>query len=257
MRPAAPPTVTPEQVYCCPVWIFGAGRAPMGGENVGRGGPSPARPSLPVVMPGLVPLLSGLTSERALWRQARPSPPPCCHPGLDPGSSLSGTALARFPWTPDQVRGDNRGTRSDGVSIPQSEPRSDRCVGNPRITGPYTLSAKVKPDSNDLVPGIHVPPPPRPCPVRTAMPQDVDARNKSGHDGGGTVAGVTRARRNSHPEPADPSKTLRYRGPSPGRPALNRTDVEQVRGDSLGVVRGAGFRSTAGEKCGPRDLSAG
>ncbi len=36
-----------------------------------------------------------------------------------------------------------------------------------------------------LVPGIHVPPPPRPFPARTAMPQDVDARNKSGHDGGG------------------------------------------------------------------------
>ena len=34
-----------------------------------------------------------------------------------------------------------------------------------------------------LVPGIHVPPPPRPCPARTAMPQHVDARNKSGHDG--------------------------------------------------------------------------
>ncbi len=34
-----------------------------------------------------------------------------------------------------------------------------------------------------LVPGIHVPPPPRPRPARTAMPQDVDARNKSGHDG--------------------------------------------------------------------------
>ena len=33
-----------------------------------------------------------------------------------------------------------------------------------------------------LVPGIHVPPLPRPSPARTAMPQDVDARNKSGHD---------------------------------------------------------------------------
>ena len=33
-----------------------------------------------------------------------------------------------------------------------------------------------------LVPGIHAPLPPRPLPARTAMPQDVDARNKSGHD---------------------------------------------------------------------------
>ncbi len=38
-----------------------------------------------------------------------------------------------------------------------------------------------------LVPGIHVPPPPRPLPARTAMPQDVDARNKSGHDERGVV----------------------------------------------------------------------
>ena len=30
-----------------------------------------------------------------------------------------------------------------------------------------------------LVPGIHVPPPPRPRPARTAMPHGVDARNKS------------------------------------------------------------------------------
>ena len=48
-----------------------------------------------------------------------------------------------------------------------------------------------------LVPGIHVPPPPRPRPARTAMPQDVDARNKSGHDGGRKrgsvpVAGILR-----------------------------------------------------------------
>ena len=50
---------------------------------------------------------------------------PRCHPGLVPGSRLSGAALARFPpdpgtgsgtgrgpgqaWTPEQVRGDNGG----------------------------------------------------------------------------------------------------------------------------------------------------
>ena len=33
-----------------------------------------------------------------------------------------------------------------------------------------------------LVPGIHAYPPVRPLPACTAMPQDVDARNKSGHD---------------------------------------------------------------------------
>ena len=40
-----------------------------------------------------------------------------------------------------------------------------------------------------LVPGIHVGPPPRPLPARTAMPRDVDGRNKSGHDGGGVTTG--------------------------------------------------------------------
>ena len=42
------------------------------------------------------------------------------HPGLDPGSSLSGTALARLSpdrspgraWTPDRVRGDKRGAET-------------------------------------------------------------------------------------------------------------------------------------------------
>ena len=42
-----------------------------------------------------------------------------------------------------------------------------------------------------LVPGIHVAPPPRLCPARTAMPQDVDARNKSGHDGVGAGGAPT------------------------------------------------------------------
>ena len=40
-----------------------------------------------------------------------------------------------------------------------------------------------------LVPGIHVEPPPRSLRARTAMPQDVDGRNKSGHDGGGRRRG--------------------------------------------------------------------
>ena len=52
-----------------------------------------------------------------------------------------------------------------------------------------------------LVPGIHVPPPPRPLLARTAMPQGVDARNKSGHDGGGNGDGETPMRLNSRPEP--------------------------------------------------------
>ena len=73
-------------------------------------------PVTPTVMPGLAPLLSGLTlADRAYGPVIRGfpahlsgrgsdrgtlAPPvriPCCHPGLVPGSSLSDTALARFP----------------------------------------------------------------------------------------------------------------------------------------------------------------
>ena len=90
-------------------------------------------------MPGTSPLLSGLTladpvqgvgtGEFPAHRSGRGSdrgtlaPPvrvPCCHPGLDPGSSLSGTVIARFSpergpgraWTPDQVRGDSGGAET-------------------------------------------------------------------------------------------------------------------------------------------------
>ena len=44
--------------------------------------------------------------QRGRWRRT-PAPPahaPRCHPGLEPGPRLSGTALARLSWTPEQVR---------------------------------------------------------------------------------------------------------------------------------------------------------
>ena len=159
-------------------------------------------------MPGLVPLLSGLTSGRALCRQARPSPPLRCHPGLDPGSREAGRGRCLWPpdrcpgqaWTPDQVRGDNRGTRTARDGGPRSVSRSGGRAGNPPLPTPCTRSTEVKPDSNGTSPGIHVPPSPRPRPVRTAMPQDVDARNKSGHDdmGTGRASAMTGGGRRSH-----------------------------------------------------------
>ena len=113
-------------------------------------------------MPGTSPLLSGLTSERALCRQARPSPPPCCHPGLDPGSRLApdfdpgkaGRGRCLWLWTPDQVRGDNRGTRTAGDGGPRSVSRSGGRAGNPPVPTPCTGSTKVKPDSNGTSPGM-------------------------------------------------------------------------------------------------------
>ncbi len=71
-----------------------------------------------------------------------------------------------------------------------------------------------------LVPGIHVRPPARPLPACTAMPQDVDARNKSGHDavGGCRPDGRKLRDRNAMPPSSRPragrarSSTGRGRG---------------------------------------------
>ena len=112
---------TPDQVR---------GDAPGNRRDRGQG-PAMRVPSATtpfVVMPGLVPLLSGLDGSDPVQGVGRgrfpalppvrdtdrglPSLSPCCHPGLDPGSRATGTALARLPWTPDQVRGDNRGAET-------------------------------------------------------------------------------------------------------------------------------------------------
>ena len=155
---------------------------------------------LPAVMAGLVPLLSGLSrANRARGLAAgglpahrpnrgsdcgRLAPPvrvPCCHPGLVPGSRLSGTALARLPpdrgpgqaWTPEQVRGDSRGSRNGLVHRQGARP-------------------KVKPDSNGLVPAIHVSPHRGARREGTRRWPHVDARNKSGHDDKGGMPEDTR-----------------------------------------------------------------
>ena len=134
------------------------------------------------VMPGLTPLLSGLgrvdwvqhlgtgglSAHRSSRGSDRGTPPsrtcPPCHPGLVPGSREAGRERCLAVWTPEQVRGDKGGS-GDGLA--------HRHRARPEI----------KPDSNGLVPGIHVHPPAHPLPAHAAMPQHVDARNKSGHDG--------------------------------------------------------------------------
>ena len=65
----------------------------------------------------IMPLPSGFRISKRVSRPwAGPFPRPRCHPGLDPGSRATGTAVARLPWTPDQVRGDNRGARTAAAS---------------------------------------------------------------------------------------------------------------------------------------------
>ena len=101
-----------------------------------------------------------------------------------PGSSRPSTWVRQSPAAP--VEGDAR-NRSIAVRL-----------GFPAYPRPPTSSCP-PPDLIRGVPGIHVPPPARPLPAHTAMPQDVDARNKPGHDGRGTPPRIRRRFRGRAP----------------------------------------------------------
>jgi len=146
---------------------------------------STRRPS-PVVMPGLVPLLSGLEFRRVLCAHGRHRLCPLVSPRPCAGVQRSRARTVPLPWTPAQGRGDTRET-TGGAGVPKSVSRVERSAGNPLVPMRSIQPAKSKPDTSGLVPGIHAPPPLRPRPARTAMPQDVDTRNKSGHDGRNVV----------------------------------------------------------------------
>ena len=105
-----------------------------------------------VVMAGLVPLLSGLTSGRALCRQAGPSPPPAVTPDLIRGPEPQAPPSPGFPRI--EVRGDNRGTRTAEAGGPQSVSPTRRngrkpactnasCRIQPILTGQQWLKAGV------------------------------------------------------------------------------------------------------------------
>ena len=156
------------------------GSAPTGGDKVGRCRTPPV-PSPSIVMPGLVPLVSGLTSGRAPRRWARPSPSPRCHPGLVPGSRMSDTAVARLSpdrgpgraWTPEQVRGDTG--RQGRQARACHNPSLDRRCRRPSAPSPHCVMA-------GLVPAIHVLRHRGVSREPTRRWRDVDARNMSGHD---------------------------------------------------------------------------
>ena len=91
VTPNFPATSCPDLFHCCPV--------KMGWPRYKA-----------LVQAGFRPFRR--IGTRIASRRPPPSLSPRCHPGLDPGSSLSRTALARFSWTPEQVRGDNRGAET-------------------------------------------------------------------------------------------------------------------------------------------------
>ena len=166
-------------------------------------------------MPGLVPLLSGLTLRRAPLRWTRRSPPPLVtrtwsRATAGPMSGCGGELRPFLPLSscPDLFRastscgvavraGERTRRRRDvdartcsghdggrGAGGPGSESRNPRSAGNPLVLKPCARPARSKPDGSGLVPGIHVLRHRGAGGERTRRWRDVDARNKSGHDGG-------------------------------------------------------------------------
>ena len=186
--------------------------------------------------PGLVP---GSRPAPDPFRElaSQPRRPSNVFPGQRNMNIASPTETGALHWTPEQVRGDNRGAETVSRQGP-----------NPRRNS--------KPDSSGLVPGIHVGPPPRSLPARTAMPRDVDGRNKSGHDGWGDDGGTGAA---GPPSPASGRGKIRRRRRA--NPPLSSGERAGVRGNRWALVRTAAprFRRRARRgsgahplRCGPR-----
>ena len=112
----------------------------MGGDNVGRGGPSSALLTLPAVMPGLVPGIHVPPPRRP--RPARTAMP---H-GVDARNKSGHDAVGEGGARPRTA------TRDAGV--PKSEPRPARSAGNPLVLEPFAPPERIKPDSNGTSPGM-------------------------------------------------------------------------------------------------------
>ena len=79
------------------------------------------------------------------------------------------------------------------------------------------------------VPGTHVPPPARPLPAHTAMPQDVDGRDKPGHDDVGSREQETKSSFSSACSlPDRPARGARRRRGGRGRPGVLSPDTAMV-----------------------------
>ena len=100
------------------------------------------RPCPRVVLPGLVPLLSGSGVRGRLHAHERDRRRPLVvTPDLSRGPGEAGRGRRLWPWTPEKVRGDNRGTRTAGAGGPQSVSRPDRCADIPPVPMPFARPA--------------------------------------------------------------------------------------------------------------------
>ena len=100
-------------------------------------------------------------------------------PALDVTAEEERRILRHAPWPPASLPDPSNRVSGKPAAIAFGR----ALFFDPRLS---TSTSSVMPG---LVPGIHVPPPARPLPAHTAMVQDVDGRNKSGHDDKG--AGMT------------------------------------------------------------------
>ena len=228
-------------------------------------------------MPGASPLLSGLEFRRVLCAHGRQR---LCPPRVTPALRHCCPVQAIGGSVPT-VGGQDR-----AVSAPSGTPSLSSCPEHVHCCPVQALGGSAPRGETGwggvdvlrhalfvvmpgLVPGIHVPLPVRPLPAHTAMPQDVDTRNKSGHDGrrdagvpkpvsraersfgnllvpmpfarsakskpdsSGTRPGMTvggmPARRNPCLASSDPLEPRSYPRLSPGQAHPNRTAVERVR----------------------------
>ena len=180
--------------------------------------------SLPHVMPGTSPLLSGLEFRHGFRAHGRAHlRAPCCHPGLVPGSRTprkpahSSRICVYGGAGPRNKSGVTIGTGAPCAGVPQCVSRVERSVGNPLVTRPHSQPMKVKPDSSGTSPGM-------------------------------TAKGECRR------TPTPPGLVPDHRRGASQR--LNRTAVDLIRGagppapcgrgDIHGLSRGGGFRTMLG-----------
>ena len=113
------------------------------------------------VMPGLVPLLSGLEFRHGFRAHGRAHlRAPCCHPGLVPGSRTprkpgQSSRIGVYSGAgPRNKSGVTIGTGAPCAGVPQCVSRVERSAGNPLVPRPHSQPMKVKPDSSGTSPGM-------------------------------------------------------------------------------------------------------
>ena len=218
-------------------------------------------PNVPWVLRARTPVSMGssngaVQSLAAAGTRRRSSCPPPDHPRIKSGGGgLPGISLSHTARTPCKHMDGRPHIVMPGLvpllSGSDFLPVSDRPHrhGRPRI-------------KSGGLPAIHVPPPAHPLRAHTAMPQDVDARNKSGHDEkrGGTPrvnpsfdsTGLFKTRLKPSHAPCPPNLNRTAMGLS--RPSTwllehRRSWLSEMAGTSPAMTREVDERGRGGHEC--------